>query len=468
LEITALDIRPILIEEKDGKLHFRFDTKLTYVNSTEDNAWIDGRISTPVTTLDTQQLNVGRSVTPATDGTAPSYRLNPGDRITFVYTIKTGVVTGNTQSWSWVAQRPGSSPAPGLEIISLSVTPVLLGEKEGRLDYRFDIRLVYRNSTEDNAWISGRIYTPVTTFDTQELNVGRSVGANSQDTQWTYLLTRGSVIRFVYTIKTAKQTGNSKSWSWVVGTDLPSPSPSPSPSRSPSPSPEPTSSSSVSVSPSLSPSPSSSLSPSPSPRSSSSSSSSSYSSSSRSSSSSPSSSSSSSSSSSRSSSSSSSSSSSERRKTQDFRIRVFSGGEVSYAVYGGGVITVEIQEIFRDSFWSPSSQRFGRKKYYTFAGGGLSVGLKGGATLASDWKEFGVPVLATVDDFEGVGGITAFPGASLLLASLSLGMLFEFKNPYPVSIYLNTSGTGLTSGLGATIFSQYAGWWEGREPIFTY
>jgi len=144
---------------------------------------------------------------------------------------------------------------------------------------------------------------------------------------------------------------------------------------------------------------------------------------------------------------------------------VFSGGEVSYLVYGGGVITVQIEEILKESVLSPG--RPGRKKYYTFGGAGLSFGGKAGATLASDWKEFSVPVQATVDDFEGVGSITAFPGASLVVVSLSLGLLLTFKNPYPFSIYLNTSGFGLTSGIGLTIFSFYPGWWEGREPIFT-
>jgi hypothetical protein len=449
LEITKLEVRPILIEEKDGKLHFRFDTKLTYVNSTDDNAWIDGRISTPVTTLDTVQLNVGRSVAPATDGTAPSYWLNPGDRISFVFTIKTGSATGNTQSWSWVAERPGSSPEPGLEIITLGVAPVLLGEREGRLTYRFDIVLVYRNKTEDNAWISGRVYTPVTTFDTQDLNVGRSVGANSQNTQWTYDLPPGSSVRFVYTIKTAKQTGNSKSWSWVVGTGLPSSSPSPSPSPSLSPSPEPSSSDSESASPSLSSSPSASPSWSSSKGSSSSSSSSLEPSSS-------------SSSSSSIPSSSSSSSSSPRRKTQNFRLRLFSGGEVTYAVYGGGVFTVQIQEMFPEG---P-----GRKKYYTFLGGGPAIGfkhikiisaLKSGINILSDWKEFTLPVPATVDDFEGGGCIAQAPGVSLVVISASFGMWFKFYNPCWYEVYLNTSGVGPTSGFGATILSYYQGYWKG-------
>lgn len=147
-----------------------------------------------------------------------------------------------------------------------------------------------------------------------------------------------------------------------------------------------------------------------------------------------------------------------------------SGKKPSRPGPGVAVFTVQIQEIFEGI---P-----GRKKYYTFSGGGFTAGLHAGATFRSDWKDFQIDTPATVDDFEGGGAIMTLPSVSIGVASLTAGIWIEFKNPpstrtgfsaldiYPVKIYLNTTGLGRDSGFGAGIASFYFGWWEGRELIF--
>jgi hypothetical protein len=138
----------------------------------------------------------------------------------------------------------------------------------------------------------------------------------------------------------------------------------------------------------------------------------------------------------------------ERPKTKTFRLKMVSGGDGG-AGLGGGVFTVLIQELY--------SGRFSRQRYFTFTGGGVTVGLDAGATGPSDWVYFKSLQAATLEDFDGPGAIWALPGASLIYG-VSAGMHLFFYSA-KARCYMPW-GTGW--GAGATLTSFYFGWWELR------
>jgi hypothetical protein len=125
-----------------------------------------------------------------------------------------------------------------------------------------------------------------------------------------------------------------------------------------------------------------------------------------------------------------------------------SGGDGG-AILGGGVFTVEIQEL--------RNGRFSRRRYFSFAGGGLTFGLDAGATGPSDWVNFNSIRGATLEDFEGPGVILIGPGASLVYG-ISAGMTLFFTGAGTRCTLPWGGGWGLGAGFG----SFYFGWWEMR------
>jgi hypothetical protein len=138
----------------------------------------------------------------------------------------------------------------------------------------------------------------------------------------------------------------------------------------------------------------------------------------------------------------------QRKKMKTFRLRVYSAGDGGVIV-GGGVFTVEIQEM--------PGGRFGRRKYFTFVGGGLTIGIEACATGKSDWVSFKSRQPACLEDFEGSGAIWVLLGAGLGI-SYSFGTHFIFNNANARCVM--PSGWGW--GVGAGITSFYVGWWEMR------
>lgn len=137
-----------------------------------------------------------------------------------------------------------------------------------------------------------------------------------------------------------------------------------------------------------------------------------------------------------------------RKKMKTFRVRMVSGGDGG-AGLGGGIFTVEIQEI--------PGGRYGRRKYFTFAGGGVTAGGAAGATGPSGWVNFTSLQAACLEDFEGGGAIWALPGAAIGYG-FNAGMHLFFYSA-KARCYMPWGGGW---GLGATISSFYFGWWEMR------
>jgi hypothetical protein len=135
-------------------------------------------------------------------------------------------------------------------------------------------------------------------------------------------------------------------------------------------------------------------------------------------------------------------------KIKTFRLRMFSGGDGGAGI-GGGVFTVEIQEL--------RNGRFSRRRYFTFTGGGVTVGLDAGVTGPSDWVNFTSLQAARLEDFEGPGAMWVLPGVSLVYG-FSGGMHLFFYNA-KARCYLPW---GWGWGAGATLTSFYFGWWEYR------
>lgn len=131
-----------------------------------------------------------------------------------------------------------------------------------------------------------------------------------------------------------------------------------------------------------------------------------------------------------------------------FRTRMISGGDGG-AGLGGGIFTIEIQEM--------PGGRFGRRKYFTFAGGGLTAGGAAGSTGPSGWVNFTSLQAACLEDFEGGGAIWALPGAAVGVG-ISMGMHLFFYSA-KARCYMPWGG-GL--GVGLTLSSFYFGWWEMR------
>jgi len=138
----------------------------------------------------------------------------------------------------------------------------------------------------------------------------------------------------------------------------------------------------------------------------------------------------------------------QRKKMKTFRIRMISGGDGGAGI-GGGVFTVEIQEM--------PGGRYGRRKYFTFAGGGLTAGGAAGSTGPSGWVNFTSLQAACLEDFEGGGAIWALPGAAVGVG-ISMGMHLFFTSA-KARCYMPWGG-GL--GVGLTLSSFYFGWWEMR------
>jgi hypothetical protein len=135
-------------------------------------------------------------------------------------------------------------------------------------------------------------------------------------------------------------------------------------------------------------------------------------------------------------------------KMKTFRIRMVSGGDGGAGV-GGGLFTVEIQEM--------PGGRFGRRKYFTFGGVGLTFGLDAGATGPSGWVNFTSIRATCLEEFEGPGAMGIGPGAALIYGA-SAGMMLFFVNA-AARVYLPWGGGW---GLGAAFGSFYMGWWEMR------
>jgi hypothetical protein len=140
----------------------------------------------------------------------------------------------------------------------------------------------------------------------------------------------------------------------------------------------------------------------------------------------------------------------ERPKTKTFRLKMISGGDGG-AGLGGGVFTVLIQELY--------GKRFSRQRYFTFTGGGITLGGTAGTAVKSDWVYFKSLEAANLEDFDGPGAIWALPGASLVYG-FSTGMHLFFYSA-KARCYMPW---GFGWGAGVTVSNFYFGWWELRGP----
>ena len=141
-------------------------------------------------------------------------------------------------------------------------------------------------------------------------------------------------------------------------------------------------------------------------------------------------------------------------KTRTFRLRVLSGVDGG-AGLGGGTFNIEIQEMIHG--------RFGRKRIFTFVGGGLNVGITvpvAGYT-ETPWVDFTTYRPSNLEDFDCRGAIMMYPAVYLgpwTPISTRNPDLFFFGPMARVSIELK----GIA--LGGSAFVNYWGHWELRGP----
>ncbi|MBI5032046.1 MAG: hypothetical protein HZB51_16055 [Chloroflexi bacterium] len=146
----------------------------------------------------------------------------------------------------------------------------------------------------------------------------------------------------------------------------------------------------------------------------------------------------------------------QKAKTNIFRIRNTSGGEFD-PVVSFKVQTVEIQELI----WDRESQEYipGRKSKFTFAGAGVTLGLKAGLTSDSSWQTFATERPARLEDFEGWGGMVCPPNAQIGTHGVGWSPQYRFIKPKA-----KVSIEGWSSEAGAGIAGVIGGWWEMHGP----
>lgn len=148
-----------------------------------------------------------------------------------------------------------------------------------------------------------------------------------------------------------------------------------------------------------------------------------------------------------------------RKKTRSFGIRLISEGDGG-AGLGGGVFTFEIIELADSSNDLLSHGQFGEQRYFTFTGGGLTIGLTATSGVLTDWEYFRSPEPLNVEDFEG-------PGAIMPLFSYGLGPGYSagtqlfFVNRKTQTRVSMQKGFAWTAGINFVSF--YFGWWEMRD-----
>lgn len=142
-----------------------------------------------------------------------------------------------------------------------------------------------------------------------------------------------------------------------------------------------------------------------------------------------------------------------RRKTKTFRLRIGSGVDISPPAVGTTFMAIEIQELIDGH---PV-----RSRYFNFGGGGISLGARVGVSGKSGWVPFRTLRPATLEDFDGWGAVTAWPGYSVI-GGLNFGMELYFFGPM-VRVHIPA---GIGKGVGLTLLGQYWGPWEmsGKIP----
>lgn len=124
------------------------------------------------------------------------------------------------------------------------------------------------------------------------------------------------------------------------------------------------------------------------------------------------------------------------------------GVDASYVYAGASVLMVEIEDMM------------GKRRTFTFMGGGLSVGFRGGITGESAWVPFQTPQPCYVEDFEGSGSIIVPPQAALLIGfNTGLNLIFFTQG---VRVYVPWD-YGFVQSAGATLISVFWGYWHMRD-----
>jgi hypothetical protein len=130
---------------------------------------------------------------------------------------------------------------------------------------------------------------------------------------------------------------------------------------------------------------------------------------------------------------------------------VTSGFSVSGVVLGVTVLNVEVRPILSDG---P-----GRAKKLQFIGGGLSIGLKLGATGPTDWEPIQSPRQMSVDEVGGAGGVASYPSATFGNHGGSMGMTLNFGGPHGTgNVYVDPQGRSV----GVTVIGAQGGYWRQR------
>ena len=122
---------------------------------------------------------------------------------------------------------------------------------------------------------------------------------------------------------------------------------------------------------------------------------------------------------------------------------------------GGGVLKVQIQEVFLDTAFYPQDGRPGRRAQFLFVGLGYEKSLPISLIGTSGWKYFRTDRRLSLEQFAGGGEVIPTPGAQVGEHGGSFPLLLRFARP-DVVVELDVSIPQATASLGGV----YKGhWW---------